>query len=137
MVPAGNRGDVQSHLASAEDLLVRIQIVGPRHEYARFPTEVAGVALRYSDLPAGVALCIPTREAFVAMKVAAFEDRAQARVISSTWGPSPRPAPSTHPPSRCCAASGGMPRWGGTTTTREVPRQESGRPSWPIDPATG
>jgi predicted nucleotidyltransferase component of viral defense system len=79
MVPASNREDVQSHLASAEDLLVRIQIVGPRHEYSLFPTEVAGVALRYSDLPASVALRIPTREAFVAMKCAAYEDRGTPR----------------------------------------------------------
>jgi predicted nucleotidyltransferase component of viral defense system len=79
IVPTGSREDVRSYGASAEDLQVRIQIVGPRHEHGLYPTEMAGVALRYSDLPASVALRIPTREAFVAMKCAAYEDRGTPR----------------------------------------------------------
>ncbi len=79
MLPGGSREDVRSYTASAEGLLVRVQIVGPRHEYTLYPTEMADVALRYPDLPAGVALRLPTREAFVAMKCAAYEDRAAPR----------------------------------------------------------
>lgn len=75
----GTLQDARSYTAATEGLVVQVQIVGPRHENSRYPTHVRGVALRYSDLPDQVALCVPTRDAFVVMKCAAYEDRAAPR----------------------------------------------------------
>jgi len=79
VVDGGARSDVHTYLLSTEGVQVQLQIVAERHEHRRLPTGLFPVALRYSDLPECIPLLLPTRESFVAMKCAAFEDRATPR----------------------------------------------------------
>jgi predicted nucleotidyltransferase component of viral defense system len=57
---------------------VRIQLLGRDAVYARWPTEVRDIDVRYRDV-APVRLRVPTRRAFAAMKAAAWRDRRAAR----------------------------------------------------------
>jgi predicted nucleotidyltransferase component of viral defense system len=75
----GVRGDVANYAIGAEDLLVKLQIVGPRTEDSRHRVSARPVAMRYSDLPTSVDLPVPSIDSFVAMKFAAFEDRRAPR----------------------------------------------------------
>lgn len=56
---------------------VRIQVLGGEG-YTPWPTERRAIVVRYSDVPP-VELVVPTRAAFVGMKVAAWLDRRAAR----------------------------------------------------------
>ena len=75
----GRQGDVETFAVSAESTTIRVQMVGPRHDLGRCSVDYRAVSLRYSDLPAHVLLAVPTTEAFVAMKCAAFEVRRTPR----------------------------------------------------------
>lgn len=79
IVSQGGRGDVQTYAVTTEDLMVRLQVVGARQDLSRYETEIASVALRYSDLPASISMRVPVSDAFVAMKCVAFEDRRAPR----------------------------------------------------------
>jgi predicted nucleotidyltransferase component of viral defense system len=73
--PTGVRGDVLDFAARADDLSVKIQIVGQRYERSKLPVSASPVELRYSDLPPSVEIVVPTLGSFTAMKLAAYEDR--------------------------------------------------------------
>ena len=73
--PTGARGDVLDFVARADDLTVRIQIVGPRQDRSRLAVAASPVELRYSDLPPTVEIVVPTLGSFTVMKLAAYEDR--------------------------------------------------------------
>ena len=74
----GPRGPV-IHAESPDGQAVQIQILTTEPAVARLPTRPTPVALRYARLPATVDLTLPTPAAFVAMKVAAYRDRAEPR----------------------------------------------------------
>lgn len=75
----------QPHAAvlSYRALAVRVQVLDG-HGYADWPTERRDVDVRYSDVPA-TSLLVPTRAAFVGMKVAAWRDRRTARDLYDLW----------------------------------------------------
>jgi hypothetical protein len=90
------------------------------HEDAALEFEWRPVSLRYEGLPGQVELTVPTAEAFVAMKMAAFRERQEraicsmaplARVVQSprtrsTWSPgSPRCPASPTSSVRCPATA--------------------------------
>lgn len=60
---------------------IRVQVGELDADRRRWPTEVRGVALRYSDVEP-TDLTVPTLPAFVAMKAAAWEDRYTARDLA-------------------------------------------------------
>lgn len=75
----GASGDVLNFTALADDLSVRVQVVGPRHETSRLPATAFPVEMRFSDLPATAEILIPTIDSFTAMKLSAYEERFTAR----------------------------------------------------------
>jgi predicted nucleotidyltransferase component of viral defense system len=68
-------------LRTDDGLAVRVQVGELDADRRRWPVEVRDVVLRYSDVePAQIA--VPTLPAFVAMKMAAWEDRHAARDLA-------------------------------------------------------
>jgi Nucleotidyl transferase AbiEii toxin, Type IV TA system len=72
--------DVEPALLRSPDdgIAVRVQLLKADATYQRWPTELTTIERRYADT-APVALRVPTRCAFVAMKAAAWRDRHAAR----------------------------------------------------------
>lgn len=66
-----------------DDLAVRVQVLDA-HGYSYWPTERRSVDVRYSDVRA-TSLVVPTRAAFVGMKVAAWTDRRASRDLYDLW----------------------------------------------------
>lgn len=66
-------------IATTKSRTVKVQFVEPRIREDRIPTELAPVALRYSDLPESVSLRVPTAEGFAAMKLMAWHQRQAPR----------------------------------------------------------
>jgi hypothetical protein len=64
-------------------LAVRVQVLDGA-AYAVWPTEERPIDVRYADV-APVTLRVPTRAAFVAMKAAAWSERAAARDLYDLW----------------------------------------------------
>jgi predicted nucleotidyltransferase component of viral defense system len=76
-VPAA-RG-LRLHLTAADVPMVEVQLINVERERQALPFQMTPVALRYDRLPEHVPLMLPTAEAFVAMKVAAYRDRSEPR----------------------------------------------------------
>lgn len=75
ITPRGRDGDVHTFEAADGTSRVRIQVIGPRRELARYPTASQSVRLRFTDVPETVNLVVPTPDSFATMKVHAYEDR--------------------------------------------------------------
>jgi predicted nucleotidyltransferase component of viral defense system len=75
-----------SGVLSSGTISCRLQIVPLDDSYARYPTAMAGVELRYGDLPPHVDLRCPTLAAATAMKLAAWADRAAPRDLCDLYG---------------------------------------------------
>lgn len=58
---------------------IQVQILATESAEAALATAVTPVSLRYARLPATVDLRVPTAASFVAMKIAAYRDRAEPR----------------------------------------------------------
>jgi hypothetical protein len=80
--PSAVLRDTIPALLSAWSLQLKVQIIDLDDAQARWPTERRDIALRYEDLPATVALTVPTLVAFAAMKTVAWGDRASARDLA-------------------------------------------------------
>ena len=75
----GPSGDVLNFTAQADDLSVRVQVVGSRHEHSFLPVAPHAIEMRYSDLPESAEILVPTIDSFTAMKLSAYEERFVAR----------------------------------------------------------
>ena len=74
-----SRGDVVTYALSVDGLQVQVQVILRRHEWMQLPVQCMPVRLKYPDLRDSVELSIPTIEAFGAMKLTAYIDRAASR----------------------------------------------------------
>jgi predicted nucleotidyltransferase component of viral defense system len=78
--------DVEPATMSTRDgTPVRVQLLAADATYARWPTQLRGIDVRYRDVPA-VELRVPTRSALVAMRAAAWRDRHAARDLYDLAG---------------------------------------------------
>lgn len=73
------RHDVTTYVTEVERLRVQIQVISNRPGWARLPAKSTPVRLRYSDLAPSIGLMVPTVDAFGAMKLSAYVDRAAPR----------------------------------------------------------
>lgn len=73
-------------LLTADDLVVRIQLVSQDDSYRRYPTARMAVGLRYEDLPGSVDLACPTAVGSTAMKLAAWSERKAPRDLCDLYG---------------------------------------------------
>lgn len=71
--------DVATYILEVDGLRIQIQVISNRPEWRKLPAESTPVRLKYSDLADSVALTVPTVEAFGAMKLSAYIDRAAPR----------------------------------------------------------
>ena len=74
-----SRGDVGTYALSVDDLQVQVQVILRRTEWMSLPVQCMPVRLKYPDLRDSVELSVPTIEAFGAMKLTAYIDRAASR----------------------------------------------------------
>lgn len=79
VISSSSRGGVVTYALSVDDLRVQVQVILRRHEWMRLPSQLMSVRLKYSDLPHSVELPVPTIDAFGAMKLTAYVERAAAR----------------------------------------------------------
>ncbi len=70
----------------------RLQLVSLDDSYARYPTAITSVELRYGDLPTNVHMSCPTVVGAAAMKLAAWADRAAPRDLCDLYGIATRKA---------------------------------------------
>lgn len=73
------RYDVATYVLEVDGIRIQIQAISNRPQWMELPTESTPVRLKYSDLPGSVELIVPTVQAFGAMKLAAYVDRAVPR----------------------------------------------------------
>lgn len=73
-------------LRTLAGLTVRLQLVAVDDSYARYPTEIRPVELRYRDLPDTVDLRVPTAAGAAAMKLNAWADRGAVRDLCDLFG---------------------------------------------------
>lgn len=71
--------DVDTTVFEADGLRIQTQVISNRPRWLDLPRAATPVRLSYSDLPASADLIVPTAEAFGAMKLAAYIDRAVPR----------------------------------------------------------
>lgn len=71
--------DVATNVLEVDGLRIQIQAISNRPQWIDLPTATTPVRLRYSDLPASADLSVPAVEAFGAMKLTAYVDRAAPR----------------------------------------------------------
>jgi predicted nucleotidyltransferase component of viral defense system len=70
---------VATSVLEVDELRIQIQVISNRPQWMDLPTATTPVRLRYPDLPASADLIVPTVEAFGAMKLIAYVDRATPR----------------------------------------------------------
>lgn len=71
--------DVATNVLEVDGIRIQIQAISNRPRWIGLPTATTPVRLRYSDLPASADLNVPAVEAFGAMKLTAYVDRAAPR----------------------------------------------------------
>lgn len=71
--------DVDTTVLEADGLRIQLQVISNRPNWLDLPKAATPVRLSYSDLPEAADLIVPTVDAFGAMKLTAYIDRAAAR----------------------------------------------------------
>ena len=79
VISRASNGDVVTYVLGVDALRVQVQVILRRHEWILLPAQTTPVRLRYSDLEDSVDVAVPTIDAFGAMKLAAYVDRAAPR----------------------------------------------------------
>jgi predicted nucleotidyltransferase component of viral defense system len=83
-LPSSVRESGDAFLAGERGAVLKLQVGEYDDERRRWPVEARKLDLRFNDLPATV-MRVPTSDGFVAMKVAAWDDRHAARDLADLW----------------------------------------------------